>query len=716
MLVISLENTRLRTVSALMLASLCSGTAMAANTTINAATNTAPPLEHDLEEIIVSGAFEGRKMGETILGATVLTKDDLARQTSGSIGETLRRQPGISSTFFGPGASRPVIRGLGGARIRVLDFGLGSIDASSTSPDHAVAVEPALAERIEILRGTAMLMYGSSAAGGVINVFDGRIPPKEPEGGFNGALRYGHSTVDNSDEATAAFNVTLGTYSDTAIVAHGDISWRNSSDYSIPDFAESSTLRSLEEEAQVGADGHEDEAFGVAENSATESTAGSLGLSMVFRDGFFGINVKKLNSQYGVPGGHSGHEGEAETEDVETEEEAVSIDLDQTRYDIHGELERNFGLFEKAKFRFGYGDYLHTELEGEEIGTVFANKGWESRLDLIEKGGTNWSGATGIQLQYRDFSAIGAEAFVPPTISTQFGLYSVKEFSFGPWQFEFGGRYEYTKHEADTLNLARTFNGFSFSAGTGYDISEEAFLGFSIYRTERAPATEELFSNGPHLATNAFERGDSALGLETALGIEATYSYATGPFSFVVNGFYTSYNDFIYEQEIGEEEDELSVFQFRSADARYYGLETQIKTHVGTSAIGGLGEIDWHLDGQLDLVRASLRNVSGDSDLPRIPPLSGLLGFEAKAELFDLRTELEYSAAQNKIAPFELATKSYLLWNAYLTLRPFQQKNLAIELRGSNLTNKDARQHTSFLKDLIPMPGRNIKVSLRAEF
>ena len=680
------------------------------NTSANALDMAIPPHDHSLEEIVVSGAFEGRKLGETILGATVLKSDELRRQLNGSIGETLRRQPGISSTFFGPGASRPVIRGLGGDRIRVLDFGLGSIDASSTSPDHAVAVEPALAERIEILRGTAMLMYGSSAAGGVINVLDGRIPSDEPEGGFEGAVRYGHSSVDDGDEVAAAANLSLGSLGGSELVFHGDFSYRNTDDYKIPGFAESATLRAAE--AEEGAE--VEEIFGLAENSATENTSGSAGLSLLFDDGFFGVNLKLLGSNYGVPGGHAEEEGEAEPE---TEEEAaVTIDLDQLRFDLHGELERDMGPFKKAKFRFGYADYEHTELEGTEIGTSFLNEGFESRLDLIEKGGESWSGATGLQVRSRDFSAIGAEAFVPATKSTQLGIYSVKEFSMGRWQTEFGGRLEYTKHAADELNVTRSFTGISLSTGAGYDISDRAFAGVSLYRTERAPTTEALFSNGPHLATNAFERGNSDIGLETAFGVEATFTYSNGGFSFVVNGYVTSYSDFIYEANTGEIDDDLPVFEFRAADARLYGFESKTEIHLGTNQSSTFGEINWHLDGQVDLVRAQLRGISGDRDLPRIPPLSALLGIEASTELFDVRTELEYAAEQNRIATAELPTDDYLLWNAYATLRPFKDKNLSLEFRASNITNKDARQHTSFLKDLVPLPGRNIKLSLRAAF
>lgn len=680
----------------------------------------APPLEEQLEEIVVSGAYEGRKMGETILGATVMRKDEILRQLDGSLGETLKRQPGISSTFFGPGASRPIIRGLGGDRIRVLDAGIGAIDASSTSPDHATAVEPALAERIEILRGTAMLMYGSSAAGGVVNVFDGRIPTDLPEGNFEGAARYSHGTVNDGDEFTAAINAVIAKVGNGTLVAHGDFMYRDTDDYKIPGYAESEVLHEAEEEGEdhdhEDEGGHEEEAFGVMENSATQTSGGSGGLSLVFSDGFLGFNIKKLDSQYGVPGGHGHGEEEPAAEEDHADEEGVTIDLDQIRYDLHGELSRDFAWFKKAKLRFGYADYEHAEIEGDEIGTVFKNKGWEGRLDLIEKGGDNWDGATGIQLRRRDFSAIGDEAFVPPTITNQFGLYSVKEFNLQRFSLELGGRFEHTKYTSDELAVSRKFNGISLSSGLGYDLSDAAFLGISVSRTERAPSSEELFSNGPHLATNAFERGNHDLGLETALGFEATFSYTSGPISLVINGFLTDYDDFIYEAATGEEEDGLPVFEFMAHDARLYGFEAKTEYHAGSYKSETFGDIDFHIDGQADFVRAKLSNIDGNNNLPRIPPFSALLGVEASAELFELRTELEYAAAQNRISGHELATKDYVLWNAYLTMRPFQNKNLSLGLKATNIGNVEARQHTSFLKDQVPLPGRNIQVSFSAAF
>ena len=694
---------------------LLAASALSCSISVNAAESFVPPLEDQLEEIIVSGAIEGRKLGETILGATILKKDEILRRLNGSIGETLRNQPGISSTFFGPGASRPIIRGLGGDRIRVLDNGIGSIDASSTSPDHAVAVEPALAERIEILRGTAMLIYGSSAAGGVINVIDGRIPTRAPENGIDGAVRYGYSSVNQGHEATGALKALLADSGSSQLVFHGDYFYRDTDDYDIPGFAESNQLRALEE-----ADGEapEEEAFGTVENTAVRSEGGSAGLSLIFDNGFLGLNVRKLDSLYGVPGGH-GHEEEHEEEEGdhedEEEEEFVRIDLDQTRYDLSGELSGDFGFFSKAKIRFGYSDYTHTELEGEEIGTIFSNEGWEGRLDLIEKGGDNWKGSTGLQIRSRDFSAVGAEAFVPPAKSTQVGIYTVKEYTTGDWRFDVGGRYEHTTYDVAVLNTERSFDGFSGSVGAGYDINRDTFIGATLFRTERAPSTEELFSNGPHLATNAFELGNPDLGLETATGLEATVSFNAGPFSFVANAYFTSYDDFIYEVATGEEEDDLPIFEFRANDAQLYGFEVKSEYHVGSFKTSSLGDIDVHLDGQIDVIKADL-DRGGNDTIPRLPPVSALVGIEAQSATFDLRTELEVAGSKNDVADIELPTDGFAFWNAYFSLRPFENKSISFDLQATNITNSTGRPHTSFLKELAPLPGRNIRLSLRAEF
>ncbi|MEL7491337.1 MAG: TonB-dependent receptor [Pseudomonadota bacterium] len=669
----------------------------------------------DEDEIVVTASPLARTQQETIIGTSVVDGEELERRLENSIGEVLRREPGVSSTFFGPGASRPIIRGLGGDRIRVLDAGIGSIDASATSPDHAVAVDTATTERIEIVRGTSMLLYGSSAAGGVVNVFNGRIPTAAPEDGIDGALRIGGSTVDNGVEAAGSFDVKLLDTGDGAIVFHGDGFYRDTEDYDIPGFAESEILRALEAaDADPDADDDEEEVFGTVENSAFETVGGSAGLSYVFANGFFGVSATAIDTFYGVPGGHE--EGEEGGDDEEEEEGGVSIDLSQRRLDLNGEIESDFLLFQKAKIRVGYADYEHTELEPSgEAGTVFANEGWEGRIELVDKtrsiGGAELNGALGFQYRNRDFSAIGEEAFVPPTTTDQFGVFVLKELSTGPFRFELGGRYENTSHTVSETGFEREFNGFSVSGGVGYEPAEGVFLGATVSRTERAPSIEELFSNGPHLATGAFELGDPNFDEERAIGVEATFRYATERYSFSVNGFYTSYDDFIYEAITDEIEDGLPVFQFLADDATFRGFEALAEAELFEA-----GGFDIHTDASVDFVRATI-DVTGNDNLPRIPPFSGLFGVEARSNSLDLRAEVEYAAEQDDVTEFELPTDGYTLVNAFVTFRPFPETTgLSLQLAARNLNNADARLHTSFLKDVAPLPGRNIRISLRGEF
>jgi iron complex outermembrane receptor protein len=660
------------------------------------------------DEIVVTASPLNRAENETIIGVSVITREELQNRLENSIGETLRREPGISSTFFGAGASRPIIRGLGGDRISVLDNGIGSIDASATSPDHAVSVEPAMAQKIEIVRGAATLLYGSSAAGGVVNVFSGRIPNAVPEGVADGALRISKTTVDDGTEAAGGFDIDLGKVGQGNLVFHGEGFFREADDYDIPGFAESQALRDSEPPPLPG-EPEEEEAFGTLENSALETKGGSAGLSYVFDNGFFGFSATGLDTNYGVPGGHEEEEG-----GEEEEEGGVTIDLRQRRLDFDSEVNGDFLLFQRAKLRVGFADYEHAEVEPSgEVGTLFTNEGVEGRFELIDKpvslAGGELNGAVGFQWRLRDYSAVGEEAFVPPTESSQYGVFALKELTLGAVRLELGGRYETTNHEAPDLAITRDFDAFSVSGGVGVTPAEGFFIGVTGYRTERAPAIEELFSNGPHLATGAFELGDPDLDIETARGVEATAKFNNERFTFAINGFYTSYKDFIYEAETGLEEDDLPVFQFVAADATFKGFE--VVTEAELFKWNGL---DFHADASVDYVRATVD--AANENLPRIPPLSGLFGVEANSELFDLRFEAEYAAEQDRIADFELPTEDYLMLHAYLTVRPIRGQGLAIRVAAQNLNDEEARTHASFLKDVAPLPGRNIRVSLTGTF
>jgi len=662
-----------------------------------------------LDEIIVTGSPLNRSIDEAITGTSILTGDELSNRLATTIGETLKSEPGISSTFFGAGASRPIVRGQGGDRVRVLTNGIGSIDASSASPDHAVAAEPAQAERIEVLRGATVLRFGSSGSGGIINVIDGRIPDKMPDGQFDGAVRIGTSSVDSGREVAGSLDTALG----SNLVLHLDGTYKATDDYSIPGFTESDRFIAIEEAEheeeghdEEGHDEHEEVAPGRLDNSAVETKSVSAGLSYIGNRGSFGAAVHRYESDYGIPGGHE-HEGEGEGEE-EGGEEGVTIGLRQTRVDVNGSLELD-GFFEKVQLFGGYADYTHTEFEGPGvIGTVFTNEGYETRIEAIQAERGTWKAAYGGQLRHREFAAIGEEAFVPPTTTNQIGIYTFHEVEVSNVHLEASARYESTKHDVSESNVERSFDLLSVSAGGDVHLTDTLRLGGTVFRTERAPTTEELFSNGPHLATNQFERGNAALGKEKSTGIEAALRYRTDNQFITANVFYTDYSDYIFEAKIEEEEDGLPVFQFTAADASFKGFEI----HGGTD-IGTVGGFTLKADTLAEYVRAQ----TDTGNLPRIPPFSVLAGLEADSDRFSLRAELDYAAEQNTTTALEIPTDSYALVNLFGTWKsPLDAQNVRISLSVLNLLNDDARQHTSFLKDVVPLPGRSVRFSISTKF
>ncbi len=681
--------------------------------------------------IIVTGSPLPRTTEDLTLGASIVEGEALARVQSTTIGEALRTEPGISSTFFGAGASRPIIRGQGGDRIRVLDNGIGTIDAAASSPDHAVAVEPAMAERIEIVRGTGLLRYGSSAAGGVVNVIDGRIPSETPEDGIDGAFRVGGSTVDDGADAAGGITAKIGEVSGIDILIHASGTWREAEDYDIPGFAESALFRAMEEEEEHEEEDedhdHEDEeeAFGTLENSFINSQSVAGGLSFVGSKGFLGVSIKNFEIDYGIPGGHEhahgeedhdedeeDHDDEDHDHEEEEEEGGVFIVLDQTRIDLNGRYELGGGLFEAVSVFAGYADYQHVEIEpsGEE-GTVFTNEGWEVRAELLQAERSGWRGATGVQYRQREFVADGLEAFVPATETDQIGLFTFQEIRRGAWLFEGALRYENTQHTNSDARIEREFNGVSVSAGTNYDLTDSISLAGNVFRTERAPTIEELYSNGPHLATGQFELGDVNLDEEVATGLEAILHLHSERGFVTVSGFYTDYQDYIYEANTGaiDEHEELPIFAFTAEDATFAGFEIEAEALVGT-----VGPVEVTADGVFDFVDADLES---GGNLPRIPPIGATVGLEGATNWASLRAEVEYAGEQDDTAAFELPTDSYTLVNTYLSVSPFPSApGVTLRLAGLNLTDEDARQHTSFLKDEVPLPGRNWRLSLETRF
>lgn len=650
-----------------------------------------PPQEREIvvEDVIVTGAPFGVTDRASLLAVAVLDEEDLAVAPAATLGDMVNGLPGVRSTNFAPGASRPVIRGLSGPRVQVLTNGLGMIDASSVSPDHQVAVDPAEARRIEIVRGPSTLVFGGSAIGGVVNIIDDRIPSERPEG-VEGRLSAQSSTVDDGSSFGAGLKAAAG-----PLVFTLDGFTRDSSDYDVPVFPESQAL--LDEEGETAGD---ERTLG---NTFVELDQYGAGVSWIGSRGHVGVSVKHVDTTYGVPG----HAHEPDPLDPDAEEEVVSIGLEQTRYDLRGELDFGSGPFSAARLSAGWADYAHTEFEGDAVGTQFFSDGAEGRFELIQRERNGWQGVIGAQLLDRTFDAIGDEAYVPRTGIREQGLYTVQRFDRGGLGFEGGLRFD--QRSLESVAGERDFSNVSASAGLFFRPTAAWFLGFSVARNERAPSEVELFAEGPHVATGAFEVGDIDLDSEVATSVEATLHFAKGPFEADLHAYSARYDGFIDLRPTGAEDvgSGLPVFEYVQTDAEFRGLEAEADYRLWES-----GQRSLTLTGAADWVRAT-------TDLgpaARIPPWSVTTGLEWASRLFDVGLEMRHVGEQDRTAAFELPTDSYTLVSLKGAIRPFADRNVTVFAEASNLTDAEAREHASFQKDIAPLPGRSLRAGVTWRF
>ncbi len=671
---------------------------------------------------------------DVLAGTTVVSGEELIRDIRPQIGDTLVSQPGVSATSFSPGASRPVIRGFQGERVRVLTDGLGSLDVSNTSTDHGVTIDPLTAERIEILRGPAVLLFGSQAIGGAVNVIDRRIPRAAPENGFHvDAIGTLGSAADERSIGGAA-DVSLA----PSIVFHVDGSYRKTDDLRVGGYVLSPELRAeqleiAEEEAEEGHLDEAEEALELANqrgrlpNSATETYTLGTGLAIVNDGGSLGFSLGYYNSDYGVParpGAHHHHEeGEEEPEEEEGHEhgeEAVTIGMEQFRADMRGEVNVGGSFLDQIRVRVGFADYEHTEFEGDEVGTVFNSEAFEGRLELVQADRGNWRGVIGFQGYTRNFSAIGAEAFVPPNTTDQYGIFALQELDFGALGLEFAGRHEHTgvrsnsvaiglEDDQEIIAVDRNFDAFSGAVSLTYAVAPGIRIGATGSRAVRAPSAEELFSNGPHIATQAFEVGNPYFDTEKSWGAEVFARGATGPLTFQISAYATWFDDYIYEVDTGLEADELPLFQYAQADARYYGAEGEVTARIVNSESFGLTA-----NVVADYVNAEL--TDSDSPVPRIPPLRVLGGLSATAGAFGGRVEVEHVTEQTRVAAFETPTDAFTFVNASVNWRPFARSETVLTLSANNIFDVEARRHASFTKDFVPLAGRDVRLAARISF
>lgn len=687
---------------------------------------------------------------ESALPVTVLAGDRLKMRQESTLGDTLKHEVGVHSNFYGSVASSPIIRGLDGPRVLITQNGLDAGDASRVGPDHSIAAEASTASQIEVLRGPATLFYGSGAIGGVVNVVDNRIPVDQVS---KGEWMLQRESVNNEKLASGSAQTFIG---QTGLYA--DVFWRDNDDYRIPGEAE---VHHDEEDAD-----HEAVTKGKVANTAATAKGFSLGGSYLLENGFVGVSFGQLKREYGIPG-HSHGDHEEETE--EDTEESVYADLKQDRVQFLSELEFDLPWLQKLNSRAAFTDYQHMEIEGGLIGTTFKNQSEEARFELLHPVISEWRGGVSLHYKHSDFQAIGAEAFTPPSTTEMLAVALIEERHFGAVLVQLGARTEQVTIQAADVRLPELgthshdenveehdhdhgagfirifavehkFKPYSLSAGAVWEFTEGYNLGLSLSRSERAAAASELLSFGPHIGTGSYEIGAlfslnddpdaeqditlnrQPIAMEVANNLDLTFRKISGDVGLVLNAFYNKVDNYYYQRNTGlfadsghshahgaeeghDHSGELPVYLFSAEDVILHGFESQLVWQIAQP-------YRWTV--QADYIRARLDR---GGDLPRTPPLrlSSELAYEGDQISADLRLTRYFK--QDKISELESATEGYSLLDASVSYHlSGTLQDMVLYLKGENLTDEEARVHTSFLKDKTPLPGRSVGFGIRGQF
>ncbi|MFP3923089.1 TonB-dependent receptor [Pseudomonas sp. W5-36] len=629
------------------------------------------------------------------LPSTVLTGDKLTLAQRGSLGETLNNQPAVSSSYFGPGASRPIIRGLDGDRIRILRNGVGALDASSLSYDHAVPLDPVNVDRIEIVRGPAALLYGGSAIGGVVNTLDNRIPVESIEGIHgSGELRYGGA--DTTRSSAGKLEAGNGQFA-----LHIDANARNFNDLRIPGYARTSDQRTREE--------GDDEKHRLG-NSDGRQEGGAVGGSYTWDDGYAGVSYSNYDSNYGSPA-----------------EQDVRIRMEQDHYAFASEVRNLSGPFTSVKLDAGYTDYKHMEIEDGEIGTTFKNKGYETRVEARHQPIGPLNGVVGAQLTRGEFSALGDEAFVPQTDTNAGALFILEELqSSDRLMLSLGGRLEHTTVDPDAKGNMRfnsadrssSFTTGSLSSGAVYTLTPVWSLAATLGYTERAPTFYELYANGAHVATGTYEVGDVDLSKEKAVSSDLALRFDNGAHKGSVGVFYSHFSNYIgllssgrsLNDEGEEDADGIPEFTYSGVRARFAGFEAQDHWKLAETRYGNIA-----LELSGDYTRA--KNLDTGEALPRIAPLRLNSGLLWELDKWQARVDVEHASSQHNVPDNESGTDGYTTLGASAGYKfDLGGSQWLAFVNGENLTNQTVRYASSILRDIAPAQGRSVEVGLRTNF
>lgn len=676
--------------------------------------------ETDIERVLITASPLKRTVLESSTPVTILSGEQLDQNQAATLGETLKDVPGVHSSYFGPVASSPIIRGLDGPRIKVVQNGLGASDASRVGPDHQVSTETSTATQIEVLRGPATLLYGSGAIGGVVNVVDNRLPIQRVDG-MSGEVFAQYDNV--ADAKTVSTDLNAGT-GDFAV--HVDGYNRKTDDYKIP----------------VPANIDEKGGSTRLANSAIDANGYNLGAGWITDDTRIALSYGHMDSEYGLPG-----------------EEGVFIKLDQDRYQGVIDWNNLDGFIQAVHWQNAYTDYEHSEIEGAEIGTTFKNESIESRLWAEHAPVYGWKGVVGLHYNKSDFEAIGEEAFTPPTKTDSVAAFLMEEKEVGSLLWQLGTRVEQSTHDVnnDFFTERKSSSPISFdnkdytavsgSAGVVWSINDKHSLAFNYAYSQRAPSASEIYAYGPHIGSGTYEVGGgfaisndnnqynivqtgTSMDKEVSNNIDLTYRYSADTWNAHVSLFNNDINNYIFEDfsdlvisdgsfipaaqyqaqvaisgESDEEADGLPVVLFSQQNARLYGYEAQVDWHLND---------DWRLEVFTDYTRAKL---DSGGNVPRIPPMR--FGSSLHYEYGNWHTEVEVirNSKQDKIANNETSTKGYTMLSAsanyYLDLGDV---DMTIYIKGDNLADQEGRVHSSYLKDEAPLPSRSVSLGIRARF
>ena len=668
----------------------------------------------DIEEIIVS-ASPHNKSAEQVAGSfNLIEGEELQREAAATLGDTLKNQVGIASASFGPGVGNPLIRGLGGKRIEVLQNSMSVADASDISPDHGVASEALLAERIEILRGPATLRYGPGTIGGVINIIDNRIHTQVFDG-LEGAVEVRHNSANEGNALVARVDAGNG-----PLTLHLDGVSRKSNYIEIPGLA-----------ARL-ADNSDETTNGFIANSDTEANAFAFGLSRVTDNSIIGFGVNRLDNNYGLPPGSHEHEEEEADSHEHEEEEAdpdVRIDMQQTGYQGKLQLVKLAGFYHQLNIDGSYTQYRHRELEIErgitQVGSVIESDSIELHAELISGKATEPLSALGYQYTSRDFDTAGDEAFVPPSKTVGHGIYWLYERPLNRVEdatFEMSLRFDH--QQIDLNQSAQHFNHNSLNLSTSLllPLGDKNRIGLILSRTQRAPAAEELLSNGVHVATNAHETGNPNLNNESAINAELTWVYQ-GVITLRGSIYHNRFDGFIYQRDTGLRfsedfgqcsdnldhfdnepahfQDSMGCFEFARQDAKFTGMELESEWVLSDRQTLAL---------QADIVRGTLH---GNIDVPRLPPARIMAGWIIENDAWRYAVNLSKVAAQNRAGENQPKTSGYTKLDMSLS---YVQENWSVFLKGRNLTDSEIRNSSSSLRDIAPEAGRNFVFGARYRF